>query len=87
LFSLCLVSRRSHMVINGVDREYCACFVPSTPTPVSGMTVVVPSEDVIPVEMTIEEGVKFFVSGGAVSPDVIKNRARLPQAPKREDGV
>ena len=87
LFTLCLVSRRSHMLINGVDREYCACFVPSTPTPVSGMTVVVPSDDVIPVEMTIEEGVKFFVSGGAVQPDCIKNRIRLPKAPEREDGV
>ena len=87
LFSLCLVSRRNHVVVNGVDREYCVCFVPSTPTPVTGMAVLVPSENVMAVEMTVEEGVKFFVSGGAVSPDFIKNRVRLAKAPEREDGV
>jgi len=87
LFSLCFVSRRNHIVVNGVDREYCVCFVPSTPTPVTGMTVVVPYEDVMPVDMTIEEGVKFFVSGGVVSPDFIKHRARLPKALEREDGL
>lgn len=87
LYSLCLVSRRNHIVVDGVDREYCVCFVPSTPTPVTGMTVVIPSEDVTPIDMTIEEGVKFFVSGGAVSPDVLRNRARLPKVPEREDGV
>ena len=87
LFSLCFVSKRSRISINGVEKEYCTCFVPSTPTPVTGMTVVVPAENVTSVDMTIEDGVKFFVSGGVVSPEIIKNRAPGTEAPLKEDHV
>ena len=87
LYSLCLVSQRNRIVVDGVEREYCVCFVPSTPTPVTGMAVMVPAEKVIPVDMTIEEGVKFFVSGGAVSPELIRSRTRLAQAPPRGEGL
>ena len=87
LYSLCFVSQRSRVLVDGVEGEYCVCFVPSTPTPVTGMTVVVPTEKVIPVDMTIEEGVKFFVSGGVVSPELIRSRPRLSKAPERGDRV
>jgi uncharacterized membrane protein len=87
LYSLCFVSKRSRIEINGVGREYCTCFVPSTPTPITGMTVVVPAEQVIAVDMSVEEGVKFFVSGGVVSPDLIKNRTKSSGVPVEEDGV
>ena len=87
LYSLCLVSQRNRIVVDGVEREYCVCFVPSTPTPVTGMAVMVPAEKVTPVDMTIEEGVKFFVSGGAVSPELIRSRTRLAQAPPRGEGL
>ena len=87
LYSLCFVSKRNRISINGVEKEYCTCFVPSTPTPVTGMTVVVPAESVTPVEMTIEEGVKFFVSGGVVSPELIKNRTKGAVVPAKGNDV
>jgi len=31
--------------------------------------------------MTIEEGIKFFVSGGVASPELIKNSVQVPQVP------
>lgn len=77
LFSLCFVSKRIRIEVGGVKREFAACFVPSTPTPVSGMTVLVPAEEVVPVNLSIEEGVKFFVSGGVASPEEIR-RAIAP---------
>jgi uncharacterized membrane protein len=87
LYSLCFVSNRNRMLLDGVEREYCTCFVPSTPTPVSGMTVIVPAEQVTTVNMTIEEGVKFCVSAGVVSPDLIKNRIQSAGVPLKGDGV
>ena len=82
LYSVCFISQRTQVEINGDFGEYCTCFVPSTPTPVSGMTVVVPSRDVHPVNMSIEEGVKFLVSGGVASPKLIKKKAANPIVPK-----
>ena len=87
VYSLCFVSKRNRISINGVEKDYCTCFVPSTPTPVTGMTVVVPAEGVTPVDMTIEEGVKFFVSGGVVSPELIKNRTKIEGVPATGNGL
>lgn len=78
LYSLCFVSQRIKIEMKGISREYATCFVASTPTPISGMTVIVPSEDVIPVKMTVEEGIKFLVSGGVASPSIIKNKSGAP---------
>jgi uncharacterized membrane protein len=43
-------------------------FVPTTPNPTSGMYIVVPAEKVTFLDMTVEEGMKLVISGGAVSP-------------------
>jgi uncharacterized membrane protein len=43
-------------------------FIPSTPTPISGFVVLFPESEVVHLDMTIEEGVKFFVSGSIISP-------------------
>ncbi|HEX7400740.1 MAG TPA: DUF502 domain-containing protein [candidate division Zixibacteria bacterium] len=46
-------------------------FIPSTPTPFSGWTLLFRHEDVIPLDISVEDGIKFFVSGGIASPSVI----------------
>jgi uncharacterized membrane protein len=76
LFSLCFITQRTSVEVGGRQRDFATCFVPSTPTPVSGMTVIVPVENVISVNMTVEEGVKFFVSGGVASPELIHDKNR-----------
>jgi uncharacterized membrane protein len=82
LYSLCFISQRTRIELGGKADDYCTCFVPSTPTPVSGMTTVVPASDVYPVNMTVEEGVKFLVSGGVASPKLIKNYVANPIVPE-----
>lgn len=52
-------------------QELIGVFVPSTPTPVSGFVVFFPKADIIPLNLTIEEGLKLIVSGGIVAPPVI----------------
>jgi len=43
-------------------------FVPTTPNPTSGFLLMVPRNEVHPLEMTISEGMKLIISGGAVVP-------------------
>jgi uncharacterized membrane protein len=43
-------------------------FVPTTPNPTSGMLVLVPREDIILLDMSVTEGMKMIISGGAVTP-------------------
>jgi len=43
-------------------------FLPTTPNPTSGWLAVVPDDQVIDLDMSIEEGVKLIVSGGLVGP-------------------
>lgn len=72
VFALCFVSHRFQLTKNGKTRDMVSVFVPSTPTPVSGMVIIVPPEEVTLLDMTVEEGIKFLVSGGVASPDVLK---------------
>ncbi|MBU1912203.1 MAG: DUF502 domain-containing protein [Candidatus Omnitrophica bacterium] len=43
-------------------------FVPTAPNPTSGMLVLVPESDVIVLDMSVEDGMKMIISGGAVTP-------------------
>jgi uncharacterized membrane protein len=44
-------------------------FVPTTPNPTSGYYVLVPEEDVIMLNMSVEEAFKLVMSGGIVTPE------------------
>ncbi len=50
------------------DRPCCSVFVPTTPNPTSGYFMVVPREDTIPTDLTIEEAFRVIVSAGLVGP-------------------
>jgi uncharacterized membrane protein len=43
-------------------------FVPTTPNPTSGFLVMLPAEKVTELEMSIGDGMKMIISGGAVTP-------------------
>lgn len=47
-------------------------FIPTTPNPTSGYLVLIPEEDVIYLDMTVEEGMKLIISGGIVAPEDTK---------------
>ncbi len=49
-------------------KECINIFLPTTPNPTSGWLVLVPEEDVIHLNMTVEQGLKFIMSGGVVVP-------------------
>ncbi len=44
-------------------------FIPTTPNPTSGMLILVPDNEIIYLDMSVEEGLKLIVSAGVVVPD------------------
>ncbi len=74
VYALSFISNRLDIETESGKQVYYSVFVPSTPTPVSGMVIMVPVEDVISLEMTVEEGIKFLVSGGVASPETLKRK-------------
>jgi uncharacterized membrane protein len=68
-YAIGFVTGRMELNLNGESRHFVSVFVPSTPTPVSGFVLLVPADEAIKVNMTVEDGVKFLVSGGVASPD------------------
>ncbi len=50
------------------DEEFLTVFIPSSPTPVTGYVIHVKKDEVIDVPITIEEALRFTVSGGVIVP-------------------
>ena len=73
-WALGFISNRINVTVDGSLKKYISVFVPSTPTPISGMVILVPADEAISVDMTVEEGVKFLVSGGVASPALIQRK-------------
>lgn len=49
-------------------REVLTVFVPTAPNPTSGFVILLPKEDVIELEMSVEDGLRMVISLGVVTP-------------------
>ena len=58
-------------VKTAVDQELCKVFIPTTPNPTTGFFELVPANEVVDTDLTIEEAFKMIISGGIVSPDTL----------------
>lgn len=53
-------------------------FLPTTPNPTSGWLALVPKEQVIDLDVSVEEGIKLIVSGGIVVPPSFSAKDAVP---------
>ena len=44
-------------------------FVPSSPTPFTGYTITIPRAEIIDLPISVEEAIRFAVSGGVLKPE------------------
>lgn len=51
-------------------KKTISIFVPTTPNPTSGFLIFVPEKDVIKLDMSVEEGIKYVISCGIVTPEL-----------------
>jgi uncharacterized membrane protein len=71
-------------VVNHLSGDYLSIYVPTTPNPTGGYFVIVARSDVIELDMSVDEALKYIISMGAVAPaSGSKANPRVPDA--RED--
>ena len=56
-------------VANHLTGDYVNIYVPTTPNPTSGFFLMVPRADVIELDMTVNDALKYIVSMGVAAPD------------------
>jgi uncharacterized membrane protein len=56
---------------HGGTRELAAVYVPTTPNPTSGYLEIVPVDQLVPTEWSVDQAMSFIISGGAVAPPTI----------------
>ena len=49
-----------------IGKELCNVFIPTTPSPLTGFVILVPKEDLIFSDISVEEALKIIISGGVV---------------------
>jgi uncharacterized membrane protein len=55
-------------IVEGQAKEFVTVLIPTAPTPLSGFVIMIPKEDTIDLDMTIEEALRFIISVGVIVP-------------------
>lgn len=75
MYSLAFVTRERNLWLQFPSKPQeglLSVFFPTTPNPATGYFALVPREDVIPIDISVEEGIKMLISGGIIVPDDLK---------------
>ncbi len=62
--------------------DYVSLYVPTTPNPTSGFFLMVPRADVIALQMSVDEALKYVISMGVVAPPL----QQAPAEPRNQPG-
>lgn len=69
IWSLGLVTGQGlKKITDNLDKEMLSVFISSTPSPLTGFTIIVPRDEVIDLDMAIEDAFRFIVSAGLIIP-------------------
>ena len=69
IYALAFVTGRAYEEIKEkTGKEMINVFLPTTPNPTSGFYLVVPEEDTVPLNISVEDAFKLLISGGVVEP-------------------
>lgn len=71
-----VTTEASTQIEQSTGKKLTNVFVPTTPNPTSGFLLLLPRSDIYSLDMTVGEGMKMLISGGAVSPPVAKSKTK-----------
>ena len=63
------MGRAWHELVKNNEVPLVNVFIPTTPNPTSGFYLLVPANDVAPLNLSMEEALKLITSGGLITPD------------------
>lgn len=79
IYSIAFITSDEHPEASArLGQRMVGVFVPTTPNPTSGFLLVVPERDIIPLGMSISDGIKYIISLGSVTPEY---RSKLDSPP------
>ena len=59
---------------NGKILEFVNVYIPNPPNPTSGVLILVPKQDAVVLDLTIEQGLKLVLSGGIVTSGMLMEK-------------
>jgi uncharacterized membrane protein len=62
-------------IVEGQNKEFVTVLIPTAPAPFGGFLIIVPKEEVVDLDMSIEEALRFIISAGVIVPGE-KNAAK-----------
>lgn len=78
LWTIAFVSKRDTggEVEKKTGKQKLSIYVPTTPNPTSGFLIFVDKNDVIKLDMSVEEGIKYVISCGIVTPEINEKKTK-----------
>ena len=70
-----LTNETQYLEVSG--QKLLSIFLPSTPNPTTGFYLLLPSQDVWNVDLTVEEAFKLIMSAGIVTPELLRQATRF----------
>ena len=55
-------------IVDSKSKDFLTVFIPSSPTPFTGYVITVPKKEVIMLDITIEEALRYTISAGVITP-------------------
>ena len=70
IYALAYVTGKTYVEFsNKTGKNVINLFLPTTPNPTSGFYLIVPEEDVIELDISVEDSFKILISGGLINPE------------------
>jgi len=67
-------------VAQHLSGDYVSVYVPTTPNPTSGFFLMVPRSEIVALEMSVDQALKYIISMGVVAPGAIEAHGAPPVA-------
>jgi uncharacterized membrane protein len=82
MYALAFTTGTARGIVQEMTKEEVInCFIPTTPNPTSGFFLLIPNEELIEIDISVEDAFKLVMSAGLVSPSaqVTLDRSGQPQ--------
>lgn len=83
-----ITGESSKEIKTGVERDeeqIVNIFVPTTPNPTSGFLVFFKQSEVVPLDISVEDGMKMLISGGILKPEDMKGKVSMDESVVEND--
>jgi len=74
-----LTGQPASVVKSHLESDYVSVYVPTTPNPTSGFFLMLPRNEVIELDMSVDEALKYIISMGVVAPGHLPPQSGEPK--------